>query len=144
MRKFFAVVVASMLVVGVVAVAAFAGSKLTASYFGTFHKKADKGAAMGFGAKLKNGKPKLVTRFQWDNFTCVKGGEGFTGGASGKSFHIRHGQFHGSRPVADKAPTNITAKVTGEFVSKVKAKGTLKLSGGGCDWKDSWTASAGG
>ncbi len=144
MRKFFVIALASAMAVG--AVSAFAG-QVPDNFTGTFKKKPDKHAVMGFHAVFKNNNYTKVNKFDWDGLTCAKGGEGFTGGVSGKPFKVKHGEFHGKRPVQAKA-TSITAKIEGEFMSKVKAKGSIKLSGGPsggqCDWKDSWKANAGG
>jgi hypothetical protein len=134
-------VVAIVAVIVAAAVPASAGM-VSDNFTGKFAKKADKGAGMGLHAVYKHGKIVRVDNLDWDGFLCVKGHEGFTGGVAGKPFAVRNGEFHGKRSVAAKATPQVTAKVTGEFVSKKKVKGTITL-GASCNWTDRFTATKG-
>jgi hypothetical protein len=131
-------VVAISAVIAIAAVPAVAGM-VPDNFTGKFAKKADKGAVMGLHAASKHGKIVRVDQLDWDNFLCVKGHEGFTGGVGGKPFAVRNGEFHGKRSVSAKAAPQVTAKVKGEFVSNKKVKGTITL-GASCSWTDKFTA----
>jgi hypothetical protein len=108
-----------------------------------FSGSVEEGGLMTFKLKTEDGH-KFVKGFQWGKgvpATCDVGGDTTLNGASGATMRVRHGEFGTTDDIG-----YAIQKVAGEFKSRHKAKGTLRVRGDfveheGCDTgRLHWTA----
>ena len=91
-----------------------------------FAGSVEEGGLMAFKLKTEDGH-KVVKGFQWGKgvpATCEVGGETTLNGATGSAMRVRHGEFGATEDIG-----YAIQKVAGEFRTRHKAKGTLRVRG---------------
>ena len=131
-----------LLFVGVLALS-FSVAAIAPAATRYFPGSVEEGGLMTFKLKNVDGH-KTVKGFAWGKgvpATCDVGGEITLNGAMGSGMRVRHGEFGATEDLG-----YATQKVTGEFKTRHKATGTLRVKGDfvdaeGCDTgRLHWTA----
>ena len=115
---------------------------LRRTYFGPAAGGANN-AGVEISARLKNGSPVKITKFEWHNVlgTCSRGSAGATTGVFPKDITVKGGAFSAS---AKMNHGTTTVKVSGSFKHQNKRmKGKLRVRGSvaGCSGIDTGTVS---